>query len=115
MTIVKGIYKFTSTPYGMKPARSDLVRTIRRGAKGTSMPAFPWMSEQDLNDVIDYVILLSQRGEVETSVTTIAESDYEEDEDIDPADFLDALASVQESWAIGRRRGRVAGQCRAGL
>jgi mono/diheme cytochrome c family protein len=94
----KGIYKFTSTPYGMKPARSDLVRTIRRGAKGTSMPAFPWLAEQDLNDVIDYVILLSQRGEIESNVSMIAEQDYAEDEDIDPADFLDALVSAQESW-----------------
>jgi mono/diheme cytochrome c family protein len=95
----RGIYKFTSTPYGMKPARSDLVRTIRRGAKGTSMPAFPWMPQQDLNDVIDYVILLSQRGEVETSMALLARDDYAEDEDLDPADFLDALATVQESWA----------------
>ncbi len=95
----KGVFKFTSTPYGMKPSRSDLIRTIRRGAKGTSMPAFPWLPEQDLEDVIDYVILLSQRGEVEASVATIAESDYEEDEDIDPADFLDALETTQESWA----------------
>ena len=57
-----GVYKFTSTPYGSKPARHDLVRTIRRGAKGTSMPAFPWMSDEDLDAVIDYVIYLSKRG-----------------------------------------------------
>jgi mono/diheme cytochrome c family protein len=94
----RGIYKFTSTPYGMKPSRSDLVRTIRRGAKGTSMPAFPRLSDENLNDVIDYIILLSQRGEVEFSLAMAAESDYDEDEDLDPAEFVDALASVQESW-----------------
>jgi mono/diheme cytochrome c family protein len=99
----RGIYKFTSTPYGMKPARSDLVRTIRRGAKGTSMPAFPWMSQQDLNDVIDYIVSLSQRGEVETSVALLAQDDYAEDEDLDPADFLDALTNVQESWAVAEK------------
>lgn len=95
----KGVFKFTATPYGYKPARMDLERTIRRGAKGTSMPPFPWMSDEDLNDVIDYVILLSQRGEVELNVTMIAESDYEADETIDPAEFLESLTSVQESWS----------------
>lgn len=94
----KGIFKFTSTPYGMKPARADLVRTIRRGAKGTSMPAFPWMSDDDLRDVIDYVILLSQRGEVELRVAGIVESDYEAEDDIYPEDFTDSLADVQEQW-----------------
>ena len=61
----QGIYKFTSTPYGDRPVRQDLVRTIRRGAKGTSMPAFPWLSNEDLEAVIDYVIYLSLRGRVE--------------------------------------------------
>lgn len=94
----KGIFKFTSTPYGMKPARADLVRTIRRGAKGTSMPAFPWMSEEDLSDVIDYVILLSQRGEVENFVGVIADSDYEGEQRIDDADFAEALETVANAW-----------------
>ncbi len=94
----KGIFKFTSTPYGMKPVRADLVRTIRRGAKGTSMPAFPWMSEEDLSDVIDYVILLSQRGEVENFVGVIAGSDYEEDQRIEDADFAEALETVATAW-----------------
>ena len=92
-----GVYKFTSTPYGMKPVRQDLVRTIRRGAKGTSMPAFPWMSDEDLNAVIDYVILLSQRGEVE-KYAILMSADYEEDEDVDFLEFVDALDSARESW-----------------
>lgn len=92
-----GIFKFTSTPYGMKPVRQDLVRTIRRGAKGTSMPAFPWMSDEDLEAVIDYVILLSQRGEVE-KYAILMSADYEEDEDIDFLEFVDALDSARESW-----------------
>ena len=93
-----GIFKFTSTPYGMKPARADLVRTLRRGAKGTSMPSFPWMSEEDLQDVIDYVILLSQRGEIESFVVGIAESDYEAEDRIDDADFAEAMETVQTAW-----------------
>jgi mono/diheme cytochrome c family protein len=94
-----GIFKFTSTPYGMKPARADLVRTIRRGAKGTSMPSFPWMSEEDLQDVIDYVILLSQRGEIESFVVGIAEADYEAEDRIEDADFAEAIETVQTAWS----------------
>ncbi|MCA9215455.1 MAG: cytochrome c [Planctomycetales bacterium] len=94
----KGVFKFTSTPFGMKPARHDLVRTIRRGAKGTSMPGFPWMSEADLNDVIDYVIYLSQRGEVEEYVTRMAQDEYDEGDNIDFLEFVDALALTRERW-----------------
>lgn len=93
----RGIFKFTSTPYGRKPARHDLVRTIRRGAKGTSMPAFPWMAEDDLNAVIDYVIYLSQRGEVEEYVVIMSD-DYEAEEAIDFVEFADAVESARESW-----------------
>src|SRR5690606_24453435 len=34
----KGIFKFTSTPYSSRPHRDDLVRVLRRGIAGTSMP-----------------------------------------------------------------------------
>lgn len=94
----EGVYKFTSTPYGKKPTRQDLVRTIRRGAKGTSMPAFPWMSEEDLNAVIDYVIYLSQRGEVEGQMVIVAEDEYDEDEALEFADFVDMLDTVRGRW-----------------
>ena len=95
----KGVYKFTSTPYGNRPTRHDLVRTIRRGAKGTSMPGFPWMSKEDLEAVIDYVIYLSTRGQVEEIVASMSE-DYEEDEDIDPVEFVDALELEQSRWQM---------------
>ena len=94
----KGIFKFTSTPYGSKPARHDLVRTIRRGAKGTSMPGFPWMSERDLNAVIDYVIFLSRRGEVEGEAIYMSQ-EYDEEEDLESFVFTDAIDSSVESWA----------------
>ena len=92
-----GTFKFTSTPYGYKPARHDLVRTIRRGAKGTSMPGFPWMSDEDLDAVIDYVIFLSERGEVERFAVMMSD-DYDEDEAIEMIDFTDGLDSAIESW-----------------
>lgn len=93
-----GVFKFTSTPYGLKPARHDLVRTIRRGAKGTSMPAFPWMTDEDLNAVVDYVIYLSQRGEVERYGVMMSD-EYDDDEGIDFVEFTDGLESAMESWS----------------
>ncbi|MCA9196728.1 MAG: c-type cytochrome [Planctomycetales bacterium] len=93
----KGIFKFTSTPYGIKPARHDLVRIIRRGAKGTSMPAFRWMSDQDMEAVIDFVIYVSVRGQTEETMAIIAE-DFDADEPIDVYEFVDAANNARSSW-----------------
>jgi mono/diheme cytochrome c family protein len=67
------------------------------------MPAFPWMSEEDLQAVIDYVIYLSQRGEVENYVSVMAE-DYLEDEDVDFIEFADALEATRDKWASAGER-----------
>jgi mono/diheme cytochrome c family protein len=93
----QGVFKFTSTAYGSKPTRSDLERIIRRGARGTSMPAFRWMPEEDLNAVIRYVMHLSYRGELERYLTQVA-MDYDEEEEIDPAEFFDAMQRIHGSW-----------------
>ena len=93
----KGIYKFTSTNYGQRPTRQDLVRTIRRGAKGTSMPAFPWMAEEDLEAVIDYVIYFSLRGQVEQYAIELSE-DYDEDEPMDNIEFEDGMSEEVSRW-----------------
>ncbi len=62
----KGIFKFTSTPSGKPPHRSDLRRTISFGLHGTSMPAFHSLMEPaEIEQVIDYVMFLSMRGETE--------------------------------------------------
>ena len=44
----RGLYKWRSTPSGQLPTDADLVRTIREGASGTSMPAFAALSAADL-------------------------------------------------------------------
>jgi len=62
----KGMFKFTSTPYGARPHRDDLRRTIKNGLHGTSMPAFDaLLSADELEEVIEYVVFLSVRGETE--------------------------------------------------
>ena len=71
----KGIFKFASTPYGYRPLREDLLRTVKQGIRGTSMPEFNLIPAADLNAVVDYVIMLSRRGELETQVIDMADSD----------------------------------------
>lgn len=93
-----GIFKFTSTPVGAKPTREDLHQVIRKGAKGTSMPSFPFLMKEDVDAVIEYVILLSIRGEVERTVTSIVLDDYDEGDEIDKGEFIESLAGVDMSW-----------------
>ena len=60
-----GKFKFTSTTTD-KPTRDDLRRTINQGIANSSMPAFDaLMTPVEIEQVIDYVIFLSSRGQCE--------------------------------------------------
>jgi mono/diheme cytochrome c family protein len=91
----KGIFKFTSTPYGAKPRRSDLLRTLRRGVTGTSMPAFDDLAPEDLEAVIDYVIFLSQRGELEQDLVVLAQ----DEEELAPELVQESVDTIRGRWA----------------
>ena len=93
-----GRFKFTSTPRGSKPRREDLARIIRRGAKGTSMPSFRWMPAEELDAVIDYVILLSSRGELEYRLMRISEQELGEEDNIDPFLAAENAQLIAASW-----------------
>lgn len=63
-----GRFKFTSSSQdegARKPRREDLLRTLREGIEGTSMPAFRLLPEEHLEALASYVMHLSLRGEVE--------------------------------------------------
>jgi mono/diheme cytochrome c family protein len=71
----QGVFKFTSSSQEQgvrKPRRADLIRTVRQGVEGTSMPAFNLLPEPALEDLISYVIHLSIRGESEFNVMSDA-------------------------------------------
>jgi mono/diheme cytochrome c family protein len=63
------------------------------------MPSFPWMTDQDLEAVVDYVINLSLRGQVESYVAQVAE-DYDEDEEIELVEFTDAMDLATSRWKL---------------
>ncbi len=74
-----GIFKFTSTKPGIKPSRSDLQRTVRRGIPGTYMPSFEsTLSAEQIAAVVEYVRWLSIRGELERRLVDQLALDYSE-------------------------------------
>lgn len=90
-----GIFKFTSTPFGMKPRRADLERTIRRGITGTSMPTFERLSNEDVEALVDYVIYLSQRGQLERQLAQIA---YDDSELPDEEYMKEVIHDIVQPW-----------------
>jgi len=93
-----GVFKFTSTPRGSKPRRDDLRRILRYGAKGTSMPAFRFLSDEETEAVIDYVQVLAARGELELALIREARDELDEDDDFDPEVVAEFVQDISDSW-----------------
>jgi mono/diheme cytochrome c family protein len=92
-----GQFKFiSSSPVQAagKPRRADLARTIRLGLDGSAMPAFPTLSDSDLNNVISYVIHLSLRGESEFQALKRLIVAFE---DADPP-ATEVAAAARKAW-----------------
>ncbi|MGY8767737.1 MAG: c-type cytochrome [Pirellulales bacterium] len=96
----KGVFKFISTKRGKKPRRNDLDRIVRWGAKGTSMPSFRWLPEDEFKAVVNYVIVLSQRGELERSLA------FEELPEMEPGDeyfqsyVYSHVQAINDEWDV---------------
>lgn len=67
-----GVFKFKSTPRSTKPTKADLARLIKHGIGGTAMVKIPELTDADIDALVDYVIYLSMRGEVERAVVDSA-------------------------------------------
>jgi mono/diheme cytochrome c family protein len=91
----RGIFKFTSTTTGVKPTREDLRKTVRYGLHGTSMPAFEsLMTPPEIEQVLDYLIFLSLRGETEEALIDEAASGGA----LPPDAVADVARSVFNKW-----------------
>lgn len=90
----KGVFKFGSTPFGSKPVRADLIRTVQQGVPGTSMPSFHLLPEPDVEAVVDYVLALTHRGELELQLTTEVASADEYEPDV----LKDSINLLQDRW-----------------
>lgn len=54
-----GKFKVRTTPNGALPTHADLVNIIRRGMPYTSMPAWPALSDSDVNDLAYFITTFS--------------------------------------------------------
>ena len=114
----QGIFKFiTASPppdlprvgqgAAGKPLRSDLVRILRRGIDGSMMPAFPHLQDEEIHDLVSYVIHLSIRGETEFTTMAKAMQPTEEDPDFEGAEldalFVKNLMNVLYNWGVAAR------------
>lgn len=55
-----GLFKFRTTPYGALPVDEDLIRTIKSGISGTSMPVFACLPDHEIAMIIKYLQTLSR-------------------------------------------------------
>jgi mono/diheme cytochrome c family protein len=90
----RGIFKWKSTLGPDRPLREDLIRTVAHGVPGTSMPSFKMLPEESLRQVVEYVVFLSQRGEVEFRL--LVQSAAAPDSADEMKDFLEEFADAKE-------------------
>jgi mono/diheme cytochrome c family protein len=62
------------------------------------MPAFRWISIDDMEAVVDYVILLSQRGELEAELIREVELELDEEDDLAPTTVASYAKRVGDRW-----------------
>jgi mono/diheme cytochrome c family protein len=72
-----GVFKFKSTARAAKPTRDDMAKLIRNGIKGTAMVPIPALTDEDVQSLVDYVIYLSWRGELERVLIDTAVMDLD--------------------------------------
>ncbi len=71
-----GVFKFTSTQQPARASRHDLSRIVENGIPGTYMPSFKLLEPEEMNNIIEYVLYLSIRGELEWRMTQYLSTDY---------------------------------------
>ena len=97
-----GQFKFKSTQRGAKPTHDDLVRILRNGIPGSSMPSFTLLSDVQLDALAEYVKYLSIRGETEIA---LARAFFDLDDDAqgklpETREFLvdETLSGIAGKW-----------------
>ena len=91
-----GVFKFKSTPRGEKPTKEDLLAILRGGAPGSAMPSFDRLPQEDLDALVDYVIYLAIRGEMERRLIQFAVTEMSYgDQDTLPSDSDRLIVNAQ--------------------
>jgi len=90
----RGIFKFTAVKDKARPRREDLLRILTEGVNGTAMPSFRRFSDAQLHGLIDYVMLLSKRGESERLLV----AGFEADEVLTAEMVVETYMEVEDKW-----------------
>jgi mono/diheme cytochrome c family protein len=98
-----GKFKFTSSdqPSGSRKARrEDLLRTLKQGVEGTSMPSFALLDEEtELQPIISYIIHLSLRGQIELGVLAdVLGPNADKDAGVDEDAIREKLDNLWKTW-----------------
>ena len=105
-----GVYKFTSTEgtgVDSKPTRQDLKRTLLDGIDNSSMSSFAAvLTPSEIDQVLDYIVFLSLRGEVETTLATLGQDVSEDDAETDLSEDVaqEAIDLVFGRWTNAAER-----------
>lgn len=68
----RGLYKFRSTPSGLLPLDEDLLRTVTKGVRGTSMLAQVHLSREEAAAVVEHLKTFSRRFKEEKPRQAVA-------------------------------------------
>lgn len=91
----KGIFKFTALRDKSRPRHEDLFRILTEGVYTTAMPSFRRFSDAQIHGLVDYVTLLSKRGETELLLV----SDFNEDDRFGGIEKItETYQFVEERW-----------------
>lgn len=106
----RGIFKFTSTHANERASRDDLARIIEEGIPGTYMPSFKLLTDEEMTSIVEYIMWLTMRGEVEYQLVRYLADGYSqsavrdrtadgESYDEIKQEFLDAIETdIQEEF-----------------
>ncbi len=71
-----GVFKWKSTRRVAPPTREDLRTVLRHGVPGTAMPSFLGLPDDEMESLVDYVIYLSIRGQLEYELLAAAVDEF---------------------------------------
>ena len=91
----RGIFKFTTTQAANRASREDLTRTIDEGIPGTYMPSFKLLTPDENKALVEYVLWLAMRGEVEYQLVIGLKQDYSNEAVADRQKSGESLAEIR--------------------
>jgi mono/diheme cytochrome c family protein len=91
-----GVFKWKSTERAAKPTRDDLRMLLEHGVPGTGMPSFALIAQEDREALVDYLIYLSIRGEVERKLldACVYELGYDDETELTDEERLSLSTEV---------------------